>query len=118
MLVHPVRRELDSPISFMGLEQDDLIVLAGAGYLISVIVPSLPLKVGQANLTFGVQMLALGAVFALWLSIRRDKPRYFLRDMLNAVAEPDVWVPTPDVWVRPVVQTPACQMNEGGETQP
>ncbi len=102
MLVHPVRREIDQPISMMGLEQDDLIVLAGAGYLISALVPNLPLQVGQANLTFGVQMLALAAVFSVWMLFRRDKPRYFLRDALVSLGEPDVWMPTPDVWARPV----------------
>lgn len=104
MLVHPVRREIDQPLSMMGLEQDDLIVLAGAGYLISALVPSLPLQVGQANLTFGVQMLALAATFAAWMLFRRDRPRHFLRDTLTALAEPDAWVPTPDIWARPIVQ--------------
>lgn len=104
MLTHPVRREIDQPISLMGLEQDDLIVLAAAGYLISAVVPSLPLYVGQANLTFGVQMLALAAVFSVWMVYRRDRPRHFVRDALTALGEPDAWIPTPDIWARPISQ--------------
>jgi len=104
VLTHPVRREIDQPISMMGLEQDDMIVLAAAGYLISAIVPSLPLYVGRANLTFGVQMLALAVVFSLWLMYRRDRPRYFIRDALMALGEPDVWSPTHDIWARPITQ--------------
>jgi hypothetical protein len=113
MLVHPVRREIDQPISMMGLEQDDLIVLAGAGYLLSAIVPNLPLQVGHANLTFGVQMLALMAVFSAWMLFRKDKPRHFLRDTLSYLGEPDVWVPTPDVWARPVLQL--NPLSRGGD---
>jgi hypothetical protein len=114
MLVHPVRREIDQPISMMGLEQDDLIVLAAAGYLISALVPSLPLKVGQADLTFGVQMLALAVIFTAWMVFRRDKPRYFLRDTISYLAEPDAWIPTPDVWARPVVQPGTNVRSPGG----
>jgi hypothetical protein len=104
MLVHTVRREIDQPISMMGLEQDDLIVLAAAGYLVAALVPSLPLQVGPTNLTFGAQMLTVALIFSLWMLFRRDKPRYFLRDTLSALGEPDAWVPTPDVWARPVTQ--------------
>jgi len=114
MLTHPVRRELDDPISFMGLEQDDWIVLAGAGYFVSAAIPELPVGVGNFNFTIGIKILLLGAVFSIWLAIRKDKPRYFLINMLESLAEPDVWVPTPDVWARPVVQVLPVS-RKGGE---
>jgi len=103
-LRHPVRRELDQPVGLGGLEQDDIIVLAGAGYLLSALMPQLPIRVGPADLTFLAQMLALVAVFSLWLIWRRDKPRFFLRDFLKRLGEPDAWIVTPDVRVRPYVQ--------------
>jgi hypothetical protein len=103
-LRHPIRRELDQPLTLSGLEQDDLIVLAAAGYGVAALVPNLRVQVGQANLTFLVQMVAVAALFALWLTWRRDKPRYFLRDLVRRLGEPDVWMVTPDVWARPYIQ--------------
>lgn len=103
-LRHPVRRELDQPIGLGGLEQDDIIVLAGAGYLLSALMPRLPIRMGPADLTFLIQMLALAAIFSVWLIWRRDKPRFFLRDLLKRLGEPDVWMVAPDVRVRPYEQ--------------
>lgn len=103
-LRHPVRRELDQPIALGGLEQDDLVVLAVGGYVLSALMPDLHLQVGQADLTLLVQLLVLAAVFSLWLLWRRDKPRYVLRDSVRRLGEPDVWLVTPDVWARPYVQ--------------
>lgn len=84
-----------------GLETDDIIVLTGAGYLVGATMPNLNIKAGPVDLTFLVAMGVIAAFFSLWLVFRKDKPRYFLRDLLRLLGEPDIWSVTPDIWTRP-----------------
>lgn len=104
LLVHPIRREIDSSVTLWGLEPDDFIVLSLAGYIVASLTSGLSIRIGPINVTLFVSAAAIAAAFSLWLYSRRGKPRYYLRDLLRRAAEPDIWAVTPDLESRPILR--------------
>lgn len=103
MLRHPIYREIDQSVTMWGLEPDDLVVLAGIGYLVGALTSQVHIRVGPVDATLLVSFGAIAAAFSLWLYFRRGKPRHYLRDLLRAAYEPDVWLVTPDLQARPIL---------------
>jgi hypothetical protein len=104
VLRHPIYREIDQSVTLWGLEPDDLVVLAVIGYLVGVLTSRVHIRLGPIDATLLASFGAIAAAFALWLYVRRGKPRYFLRDLLRAASEPEVWVVTPDLCARPLLR--------------
>lgn len=104
MLRHPIHREIDQSVTLWGLERDDLIVLTAVGYLVGALTSQVHLRVGPLDATLLLSFGAIAAAFSLWLIFRRDKPRYYVRDLLRAASDPDVWIVTPDLQSRPVLR--------------
>jgi len=104
VLRHPIHREIDQSVTLWGLEPDDLVVLAAIGYLVGVLTSQVHIRLGPVDATLLVSFGAIAAAFALWMYVRRGKPRYYLRDLLQAASEPDVWIVTPDLRARPVLR--------------
>src|SRR2546430_13328713 len=52
---------------------------------------------------------AIAAGFSFWLYFRRGKPRGYLRDLLRAASEPDVWIVTHDLVARSEEHTSELQ---------
>lgn len=104
MLRYPIYREIDQSVTLWGLEPDDVIVLAGEGYLVGAITSQLHVRVGPIDATLLASALGVAAAFALWLYFRRGKPRHYARDLLRSAHEPDVWIITADLQARPVLR--------------
>lgn len=102
MLRYPVHREIDHAVTLWGLEPDDLVVLASIGYLVGSLTSQIQVRIGPIDATLFVSLGAIAAAFSLWLYVRRDKPRFYLRDVIRMAAEPDAWVVTADGQGRPV----------------
>jgi hypothetical protein len=104
MLRYPIHREIDQSMTLWGLEPDDLVVLAVIGYLVGALTSQVHLRVGPVDATLLASFGAVATAFSLWHYYRRGKPRYYLRDLLRAAAEPDIWIVTPDLHARPLIR--------------
>jgi hypothetical protein len=101
MLESPIYPEIDRLFSFYGLEMDDLAILVGIFAAVEAVIGQAHAHVGSVDLTLYLTFAATGILFALWRAFKSGRPRHFLEDSLGLLAEPDVWMLTPDADVRP-----------------
>ncbi len=104
MLRYPIYREIDQSVTLWGLEPDDLVVLAIVGYLVGVLTSQVHIRVGPVDATLLASFSGIAAAFSFWLYFRQGKPRCYIRDLLRAAFEPDVWIVTSDLQARPIIR--------------
>jgi hypothetical protein len=93
--------EIDQAISFYGFQLDDLAVMLILFVFTSSVVGQAHPHAGRSDLTLPISIGMAGVLFAVWRSVKANRPRHFLEDLIGLLGEPDAWEVTPDVWVRP-----------------
>ena len=101
---HPIFRKLDAGVTVLGVELEDWL---GLGVAFVVLSRASDLLVGTVlgapRAEAGVSAAATGLLFLVWRRLRERAPRGFVRHLLEYLAEPDVYVATPDRDANPYV---------------
>jgi hypothetical protein len=100
---HRLYRQIDQPLHLMGVEPEDIFVLAGAFVLCSRLARIVAVAVGVVRLQFLLALAASALLFYLWRRYRTGRPRYFFRHALAYLSEPDTYRTTADDEVIPHV---------------
>ncbi len=98
---HRIYRQIDDPLHLMGLEPEDVFILAGAFIACSRLARIIAVAVGVLRLQFLLALVGSAALFYLWRRFRVGRPRHFFRHLLAYVSEPDLYRVTPDDEVIP-----------------
>jgi hypothetical protein len=98
---HRIYRQIDQPLHLMGVEPEDVFVLAVAFIICSRVARLIAIAVGVLRLQFLLALLASAALFYVYRRFRVGRPRYFFRHLLAYLAEPDTYRVTPDDEVIP-----------------
>lgn len=93
---HRIYRQIDQPLHLMGVEPEDVFILAGAFIICSRLARIIAVAVGVLRLQFLLALLASALLFYLWRRFRVGRPRYFFRHLLVYLSEPDTYRVTPD----------------------
>jgi hypothetical protein len=93
---HRLYRQIDQPVHLMGVEPEDLFLLAVAFVVCSRVARLIAMAVGVLRLQFLLALLASAALFSVWRRFRVGRPRYFFRHLLAYLSEPDTYRVTPD----------------------
>jgi hypothetical protein len=98
---HRLYRQIDQPVHLMGVEPEDIFILAVAFVVCSRVARLIAVAVGVLRLQFLLALLASAALFYVWRRFRVGRPRYFFRHLLTYLSEPDTYRVTPDDEVIP-----------------
>lgn len=100
---HRIYRQIDQPLHLMGVEPEDIFILAAAFIVCSRLARIVAVAVGVLRLQFLLALLGTAAFFYLWRRFRLGRPRYFFRHVVGYLSEPDTYRVTPDDEVIPHV---------------
>jgi hypothetical protein len=103
VLTHRIYRQIDQPLHLMGVEPEDIFILAGGFIVCSRLARIVAVAVGVLRLQFLLALLCSAALFFLWRRFRSGRPRYFFRHVVAYLSEPDTYRATPDDEVIPHV---------------
>ncbi len=93
--------QIDRAFSLVGFETDDGLMVAVLLWIVMAVMKQANVHLGRFEMTIELTIAGTLVLFALWRAVKVGRPRHFLEDCLDWLAEPDCWDVTPDWKIRP-----------------
>ncbi|MBI4277223.1 MAG: hypothetical protein HY660_02105 [Armatimonadetes bacterium] len=103
MVRHRLYRQVDDAVTVLSLDLDDLFVLTASFIVIVQVVRTAGAWLGWVRLQMVVALVVTTVGFWAWRRLKARLPRFYLRHLLQYLAEADAYIVTVDYEALPLL---------------